>query len=1693
MKPKSNLRHLLAVLGAATLAISSASAATFTWTALTPTSPSTMDWTTAGNWLDSTEYVSDAGNELIFFADSTTNIAAAHRNITTNVPTTLELNTLTLNGKGASSGASSSNITIGSSASTWTIGDGTTSIVNLNANAGATTAASIYYNVAANLTLNQATTLFTGNGTAGVHTGVTDPGFVFSGGIGQAASGYGITKSGSSRLTLSSGSLTFTGPLTVNGGSLLLTGNSNPGFGMTVNTGAILRIGNNTATQIGTSGVYAGNISTGTGGTLQLWSSSAQEYSGVISGSGGINKAYGGALTLSGANTYTGKTEFRPQTTAGFTVNVSSFNSVVGGTASSSLGAPTTVANGTIDLGSGAAQAGVNLTYVSSATGETTDRVINVQFNGTSDRTITANNASGVLRFTSAFTSNGGGQNGKLVLAGTGAGQIDQGLPQLAALGLDKQGSGTWTLGGSGIFNGPTKITAGTLDNTTATTLQNSPFDTASVAGSASAGLKIATTTLNLGGLIGSNSFESRLHTASPVAYSGLTALTLNSPTGRTSTYSGGIAEGATGMTLTKNGTGTQYLSGTMGYTGATTVNAGILGSNSTFSNTVTVATGAGLAPGASAGAIGTYTISNASSSALTLNGGTLLMDVSTASSDQIAVTGDAVLNGTNIVFLNPTTGVDAGTYDLVTYAATTGSGSVVFANGTTTLGNATLAVNAGEIQMTVGAGGLNNSVWIGTGSSAAWDTTSTLWTRNGTATQTYVAGDFVTINDTATATTITGDTTSFAPASVTVDNSSKGFTISAIIAGTGTPLVKLGTNTLTLSGTNTYTGGTFIGGGRVSFATNANLGDAASGITFNGGELYVNGNITSARTVTLNAVAGNRVLIQGNQAWTNSGAFTGDGGITFRQNPNGGVSAVLTSTSNDFKGALGIESGNGAMVVRIRSLADSASANGNIIFGLSSSGNSQTLEWDSAAGSGLTLGHRQFEFAQNGTAFSTVKNSNTTQAITVNTDLVVSGSGAKTLILDAAAGPTNIFDGDIGNGSGTVAISKTSAGTWVLSGNNSYSGDTTLSAGTLRINSATALGTGTFVISANTTFDNTSGSAITLSNNNAFTLSGGSPTFTGTNDLDLGTGTVTLSGANRTITVTNSGATLAIGGVTTDSSGTRSLTKVGLGTLAINGAAGTWTGGVNIQQGTLRVGNATALGTGPIAFNNGAFVGTLQNTTGSLITMSGSAVNIGGNGGTIATITGTAGNDWSLGTLNNTQAGNAVLAVDTVNSTFAAANLSNSSTSRTLTIQGTGTVTITGAVANGSTSTASALTKAGSGTLFLNGTNTYGGLTSVNGGTLGGSGSIAGAVTVATGGSIAPGTAAGTLSIGGVLNISALANGGTGKLRFDLGPIGSSDQIALTGTGSLTIGGNFLDFSDFTFTALSGLQDGTYKLITSANAFSGGLDTDPLNLTGPVGTGTGTLQFNGNDLELVVTGVGGGPGPLDKFAISAIGSPQTVGAPITGITLTAQDASNQTVTSFNGTVTFGGTGGFSGTSATFSSGVLSGVSITPTNSGTNLTFTVTDGVSGKTGSTTITTIQSQYQAWAGGGAFDADANGDGVPNGLAFLLGAAGPNANALALLPTATETAGGLVLNFQMLNSASRGAATLGIEHSSDLGIADTWTLVGVPNTSGGPTSGVTFTVTPGSPTNTVQATIAPSEAAGGNLFGRLKGVNP
>ena len=139
-------------------------------------------------------------------------------------------------------------------------------------------------------------------------------------------------------------------------------------------------------------GTYAGNIFIAAGANLDFQTNAIRTLSGVISGDGNLLKRYIGTLTLSGDNTYTGKTTIGAITNAGSpTLVVSSFNSVNGGNpvlATSSLGAPTTVANGTIDIGSANSSPNPHLQYV--GTGETTDRIINFTFNSSASRTLDA-------------------------------------------------------------------------------------------------------------------------------------------------------------------------------------------------------------------------------------------------------------------------------------------------------------------------------------------------------------------------------------------------------------------------------------------------------------------------------------------------------------------------------------------------------------------------------------------------------------------------------------------------------------------------------------------------------------------------------------------------------------------------------------------------------------------------------------------------------------------------------------------------------------------------------------------------------------------------------------------------------------------------------------------------------------------------------------------------------------------------------------------------------------------------------------------------------------------------------------------------------------------------------------------------------------------------------------------------------
>ena len=131
--------------------------------------------------------------------------------------------------------------------------------------------------------------------------------------------------------------------------------------------------------------------------------------------------------------------------------------------------------------------------------------------------------------------------------------------------------------------------------------------------------------------------------------------------------------------------------------------------------------------------------------------------------------------------------------------------------------------------------------------------------------------------------------------------------------------------------------------------------------------------------------------------------------------------------------------------------------------------------------------------------------------------------------------------------------------------------------------------------------------------------------------------------------------------------------------------------------------------------------------------------------------------------------------------------------------------------------------------------------------------------------------------------------------------------------------------------------------------------------------------------------------------------------------------------------------------------------------------------------------VQDPYTVWAVGGvAFEADANGDGVKNGVAWLLGAANPSANALNKLPVASRNGNNLRLTFRCLKSTKRGTAPLKVQSSSDLGASDPWNSheAPVPDADGTVNSVIFDTTDDGDFINV----IADIPAAGAKIFGRL-----
>ncbi|MCX6896449.1 MAG: autotransporter-associated beta strand repeat-containing protein, partial [Verrucomicrobia bacterium] len=187
-------------------------------------------------------------------------------------------------------------------------------------------------------------------------------------------------------------------------------------------------------------------------------------------------------------------------------------------------------------------------------------------------------------------------------------------------------------------------------------------------------------------------------------------------------------------------------------------------------------------------------------------------------------------------------------------------------------------------------------------------------------------------------------------------------------------------------------------------------------------------------------------------------------------------------------------------------------------------------------------------------------------------------------------------------------------------------------------------------------------------------------------------------------------------------------------------------------------------------------------------------------------------------------------------------------------------------------------------------------------------------------------------LSAGAPFSVVVQAQDATGTPRFGSTATNVTLQLA---TGSGTLAGNL------TGVIPAGSSSVTISGVTYDTA-QGGVSIAATNTGGSLASGT-SAPFTVNPAA-------------DHFVITGIATLQTAGTPITGFTITAQDAGNNTLTSFYGTVTFGGTAGGTGTSPQFNAGVCTNATVTPTQAGTNLTITVSDAL-GHTGSTFITSL----------------------------------------------------------------------------------------------------------------------------------------
>jgi fibronectin-binding autotransporter adhesin len=855
----------------------------------------------------------------------------------------------------------------------------------------------------------------------------------------------------------------------------------------------------------------------------------------------------------------------------------------------------------------------------------------------------------------------------------------------------------------------------------------------------------------------------------------------------------------SSGGTLTKVGSGTLTLQGTNAYTGLTTISGGklVFQGPKTGAGSITVADSAALGITATATQItpGTLTVGTSSGATLEFNNvnstATALMAAGTLSSA-----------GTITINVNSGTFTVGQSYPLLTW--TSGSAPTVslgVLNGY--IGTLSTAGNTLKLNITGTA-----YVWSGA-NNGNWDTnTPNNWIQNGGA-ATFANGGPALFDDTASGSTTVTINSVVLPASVTVNNSSKTYSIASSSGkdiGGSSSLTKSGSGTLTLSGgANAYTGATTVSGGTLSVGALANGGSAsdigaasssAGNLVLNGGSLQYTGGAASVDRLFTLTTAGGTIEDAG------TGALVFNNPAPFGYSGVGPRTLTLMGTDTDANTLAAAIANNGGATALTKNGPGLWILTGTNTYSGVTTIAAGTLQIGAGGatgspGSGNIVDNGALDFNRTGT-------------LTVGT---ISGSGSLT-----------------NDGSGTV----------ILPGNNTYAGGTTINAGTLQIGNGGATGSvdatapiannGTLIF--NSTADSTisgiiSGTGQLIKRGSGLLKFIGANTYTGLTTIDSGAQLQLWqgnTGSTLSSAITNNGSLIMMrqdNGVAIypgPISGTgKLLIEVSNGNGGDSTLTGTnsYTGGTYVLGGGLILGDNATPGAGSIVGNvfmtNDYIHATFATFVPAILTFNRPDAftfpgNIVGDGQVTITGSGTAtftgantytnGTTISAGVLqvgNGGTTGTVGSGTVTVNSILAFNRSDNVTFSNVISgagaleNRGAGTITLTSITNYAGTITVS------NGTLIINSDN-IASQVSIPAGTLGGTGSFNGLfvpVTLAPGATLAPGPSVGTvgtLTINNDLYIGGNVAVGVNK-SLALTNIVVSGLLTNTGTGTVTVG----------------------------------------------------------------------------------------------------------------------------------------------------------------------------------------------------------------------------------------------------------------------------------------------------------------